>query len=291
MRPKIVIPTCSKRIGHYPNQVVHDKYVDVVATAANGFPWVLPSPWVNRAADLEQILAETDGVFLTGSPSNIEPRHYDGPVYEGTEHDPERDALTLPLVRGAIERGIPVLGICRGFQEINVALGGSLHQRVHEAGFHDHRERGETVDEMYGPAHEVELLAGGCLAGIFGKTRTTVNSLHWQGINRLADGCVVEAKADDGLVEAFAVDRARGFALAVQWHPEWQWQHNADARKLFAAFGDACRQYRAARPDRHGGRAEEGAEERGARRGTDQGLPEMPGAQPRQRPPLHRMRL
>lgn len=247
MRPKIVIPTCSKQIGQYPNQVVHDKYVDVVATGAGGFPWVLPSPWVNRADDLAQILDEADGVFLTGSPSNIEPRHYDGPVYEGTEHDPQRDALTLPLVRGAIDRGIPVLGICRGFQEVNVALGGSLHQRVHEAGFNDHRERGESVDEMYGPAHEVTLMPGARLEAILGKTKTMVNSLHWQGIDRLAEGCLAEARADDGLLEAFSVARAKYFGLAVQWHPEWKWQSNPDSQRLFSAFGKACQQYRAAR--------------------------------------------
>ena len=247
MRPKIVIPTCSKQIGLFPNQAVHDKYVDVVSSGAGGFPWVLPSPWVSSPEDLAQILAEADGVFLTGSPSNVEPHHYNGPVYEGTEHDPRRDALTLPLVRGAVERGVPIFGVCRGFQEINVALGGSLHQRVHEAGFADHREHGDTPGEMYGPSHEVTLVPGGRLERILGKARTTVNSLHWQGIDRLADHCVVEAKADDGLIEAFSINRARYFSAAVQWHPEWKWQQNPDAQRLFTAFGDACRQYRAAR--------------------------------------------
>lgn len=247
MRPKIVIPTCSKQIGFFPNQAVHDKYVDVVSVAAGGFPWVLPSPWVSSAEDLAQILAEADGVFLTGSPSNIEPRHYDGPIYEGTEHDPYRDALTLPLVRGAVERGMPIFGVCRGFQEINVALGGSLHQRLHEVGFHDHREHGESLDDMYGPSHEVALVPGGQLERILGKSRAEVNSLHWQGIDRLAPSCVIEAKADDGLIEAFSVSRAPHFSLAVQWHPEWKWQQNPDSQQLFTAFGDACRSYRAAR--------------------------------------------
>ena len=247
MRPKIVIPTCSKMIGYYPNQAVHDKYVDAVASGANGFPMVLPCPWVSSAEDLEQILAEADGVFLTGSPSNIEPHHYAGPVYEGTEHDPRRDALTLPLVRAAIERGIPILGVCRGFQEMNVALGGSLHQRVHEVGFNDHREGKGDVDAMYGPSHEISLQAGGRLAEIIGKTRTTVNSLHWQGIDRLAEHCVAEARADDGLVEAFSVGHAKRFAMAVQWHPEWKWQENTDSQKLFSAFGHACWHHQQAR--------------------------------------------
>lgn len=247
MRPKIVIPTCSKLSGHYPIQTVHDKYVDAAANGAGGFPIVLPCPWVSSEADIAQILGEADGVFLTGSPSNIEPRHYAGPVYEGTEHDPRRDALTLPLVRAAIARGIPVFGVCRGFQEMNVALGGSLHQRVHEVGFNDHREQGGTVDEMYGPSHEIALAPGGHLAELLGKSRTKVNSLHWQGIDRLAEGCFAEATADDGLVEAFSVTGARRFALAVQWHPEWRWEQNPDSQKLFSAFGNACRQYRAAR--------------------------------------------
>lgn len=247
MRPKIVIPTCSKTIGNYAVQIVHDKYVDALARAADGFPLVLPCPWVSGGDDLEQILAEADGVLLTGSPSNIEPHHYAGPVYEGTEYDPLRDALTLPLVRAAVARGVPILGVCRGFQEMNVALGGSLHQRVHEAGFSDHREGEGEVDDMYAPAHEILLPAGGLLAGIIGKTQTTVNSLHSQGIDRLAEHCIVEARAEDGLVEAFSVAGANRFALAVQWHPEWKWQENADSLRIFAAFGQACRQYQAAR--------------------------------------------
>ena len=247
MRPKIVIPSCSKMLGLYPNQAVHDKYVDAVAGGAGGFPVVLPSPWVSSAEDVEQVLFEADGVFLTGSPSNIEPHHYNGPVYEGTEHDPQRDALTLPLVRGAIERGIPILGVCRGFQEMNVALGGSLHQRVHESGYTDHRDPGGSVDQMYGEAHELNVVAGGRLADLLEVSRISVNSLHWQGIDRLAEGCVIEAQADDGLIEAFSVGHAKRFAIAVQWHPEWKWWENPVSQKLLTAFGNACRQYRAGR--------------------------------------------
>jgi putative glutamine amidotransferase len=243
MRPNIVIPTCAKKIGVYPVQTVQDKYIDAVARGAGGFPLALPCPWVADPDDVAQILALADGVFLTGSPSNIEPRHYGGPVYEGTLHDPHRDALTLPLTRAAIERGIPVFAVCRGFQEMNVALGGSLHQRVHEAGFNDHRETGTEVDEQYGPSHEIAIVGGGMLASLLGKSRTTVNSLHWQGVDRLAESCVAEARADDGLVEAFSVAGARDFALAVQWHPEWKWESNADSVKLFAAFGNAARAY------------------------------------------------
>ena len=247
MRPKIVIPTCSKMVGLFPHQVVQDKYVDAVAHAAGGFPIVLPCPWVSSAEDIEQILDEADGVLLTGSPSNIEPRHYSGPVYEGTEHDAARDALTLQLTRGAVERGVPVFGICRGFQEMNVALGGSLHQRVHESGYSEHRSLATSAEAIYAPAHEVTLLEGSALHGLIGDARVPVNSIHSQGVDRLAPGCVAEAFADDGLIEAFRVSEAKAFALAVQWHPEWKWRENAASQKLFTAFGKACRQYRAAR--------------------------------------------
>ena len=241
MRPRIVLPSCSKQVGLFPNQAVQDKYVDAVVGAVGGFPVILPCPFVHDEEMIEQILAETDGVLLTGSPSNIEPHHYAGPVYEGTEYDPARDALTLALTRGAIDRRIPVFGICRGFQEMNVALGGSLHQLVHESGFNDHREPAGDPAVQYGPAHDIALTPGGKLATILGKLRTPVNSLHWQGVDRLATGCSVEAMAADGLVEALSVDRATAFALAVQWHPEWQWDSNVDSVKLFAAFGDAVR--------------------------------------------------
>jgi len=247
MRPRIVIPTCSKSVGLFGNQCVQDKYVDAVVHAAGGFPVVLACPFVSSDEMLEQILAESDGVLLTGSPSNIEPHHYSGPVYEGTEYDPTRDALTLELTRRAVDRGIPVFGICRGFQEMNVALGGSLHQRVHESGFTEHRGFGETGEAVYAPAHEVTLLEGSGLRQLIGRDRVQVNSIHSQGVDRLAPGCVAEAAADDGLIEAFVVRASQSFALAVQWHPEWQWRNNETSQKLFRSFGDAARQHRASR--------------------------------------------
>jgi putative glutamine amidotransferase len=180
-------------------------------------------------------------VLLTGSPSNVEPRHYGGPSYPGTAYDPARDRLSLPLVRSAVARGVPLLGICRGLQEMNVALGGSLHQRVHESGYADHREAAGPLGVQYGPAHAVELKAGGRLAAIVGVDRLFVNSLHWQGIDRLAPDCRIEARAPDGLVEAISAGSPYAFALGVQWHPEWQWREHPDAVALFAAFGDAAR--------------------------------------------------
>jgi putative glutamine amidotransferase len=160
--------------------------------------------------------------------------------------DPARDATTLPLIRAALKRGVPILAICRGFQEMNVALGGSLHQAVQDvAGMMDHRENpDDSLDNQYGPKHSIELVSGGLLSQVLsGAREIMVNSLHGQGLNRLGAGIVVEATAHDGLIEAFSVP-ASPFALAVQWHPEWRLLENPDSVKLFGAFGEACQEYR-----------------------------------------------
>ena len=196
------------------------------------------------------MLAGLDGLLLTGAVSNIEPHHYsDESSYEGNLLDPRRDATNLPLIPLAIEMGVPVLAICRGFQEVNVAFGGTLYQKVHEQpGFMDHREnKDDPLDVQYGPAHDIALVPGGVLAGLAGDTRATVNSLHGQGVRRLGEGLVVEAQAPDGLVEAFRHD-GPAFMLAVQWHPEWKVRENAFYLATFRAFGDACRARAARRP-------------------------------------------
>ncbi len=201
-------------------------------------------PVLANELDIDEILARVDGVLFTGSPSDIEPHHYDGePSAPGTLHDPHRDALTLPLAQRALHNGIPVLAICRGFQELNVVMGGSLHQKVHEVeGYHRHKENPEdTIDVQYGPSHPIDLIEGGLLHGLASQSRVMVNSLHGQGVARLAKGVTVEAVADDGLVEAFQIDEAPGFNLAVQWHPEWQATKNDFSMAIFKAFGDACR--------------------------------------------------
>jgi len=158
-------------------------------------------------------------------------------------HDPHRDATTLPLIPRVVASGLPLFAVCRGFQEMNVAFGGTLWQKIQDVpGMRDHREKKEdALDLQYAPVHEVELVAGGMLREIAGTDRVVVNSLHSQGVQTLGAGLAVEARAPDGLVEAFQVPAAPGFALAVQWHPEWQVMRNPFSRALFAAFGDAAR--------------------------------------------------
>jgi putative glutamine amidotransferase len=240
--PIIGVTACTKQVGLHPNHIVGDKYVRAVAVGAGGLPLVIPA--LGELIDLDTLLASVDGLLFTGSPSNVEPHHYSGPAsVPGTAHDIARDATTLPLIRKAIDAGIPVLGICRGFQEINVAFGGSLHQRVQEvAGMMDHREPAdEPVEIQYAPRHAVRVQPGGVLAGIGLPGEIQVNSIHGQGVQRLAPGLRVEALAPDGLIEAFSVEGAPSFALGVQWHPEWQVRSNPNYLAIFQAFGEACR--------------------------------------------------
>lgn len=224
--------------------VAGEKYLTAIADASGCIPVVIPA--LGPAMELEVLLERLDGLLLTGSPSMVEPRHYSGtPSEPGTPHDPHRDETTLPVIRTSVAAGVPVLAICRGYQEMNVAFGGSLHQKVHEAGpFTDHREDSDRpLDEQYGPAHKVTLTQDAILKEITGKESLLVNSLHSQGVDRLGRGLVVEAVADDGLVEGFRVGDARAFALGVQWHPEWKVMENEDSLAIFRRFGDAARRY------------------------------------------------
>jgi putative glutamine amidotransferase len=245
-KPVVLVPSCNRMLGQHPFHVAGRKYVEAVRLAG-GLPLIVP---VAHADEIDELLDLAHGVLLTGSPSNVHPRHFGEDVHDTTlPLDPERDDWTLPMIRRIVERGIPLFAICRGFQETNVALGGSLHQAVHEVqGQHDHRGAGGRADasaeEMYDFAHAVEVQPGGVLERILPERRIQVNSVHGQGVNRLADGLRIEARAPDGLVEAFSVERAAGFNLCVQWHPEWKAASNPVSVRLLRAFGDACRAYR-----------------------------------------------
>jgi putative glutamine amidotransferase len=223
--------------------MVGEKYLVALREAAGCTAVMLPS--LGDEALISDLLETLDGILFPGSPSNVEPRHYQGEASKvGTLHDPHRDATTLPLIPRAVAAGIPVLGVCRGFQEMNVAFGGTLWQHVHEVpGMQDHRDdESLPVDEQYAPAHEVTLEPHGVLRRLaHDAPRIMVNSLHHQGVRDLAPGLAVEARADDGLIEAFRVPAARRFALAVQWHPEWKAMSNEFSRALFAEFGESCR--------------------------------------------------
>jgi putative glutamine amidotransferase len=220
----------------------NDEYVTAVRDGAGALPLLIPSTDSPLAAGA--VLDAVDGLLFTGAPSNVAPAHYGGaPPPPGMELDESRDATTLPLLRAAIARGVPVLAICRGFQELNVALGGTLHQQVHEiAGRLDHREPQDVPREQeYAPAHAVRFMPGGLLARLSGQEQALVNSLHHQGVDRLAPPLAVDAVALDGQIEAVSMPNAPGFLLGVQWHPEWRWADDPLSRAIFGGFGAAMR--------------------------------------------------
>ena len=249
-RPVIGIPADRRFIAPHPFHAVGEKYLTPLLRVSGAMPLIIPA--LGDELVLADLVDELDGLLFTGSPSNVEPRHYGGEASRpGTLHDPERDATTLQLIPRAIAAGVPVLGICRGFQEMNVAFGGTLWQHVNEHGHGVHHEdTNQPLDVQYGDSHEVGLAPGGLLARIAGRDRISVNSLHHQGVRELGKGLIEEARADDGLIEAFRVADAKRFALAVQWHPEWKTQENAFSTALFQAFGDAARQRAAQDKDR-----------------------------------------
>jgi putative glutamine amidotransferase len=241
--PLIGIPTCVRFINERAFHTASTRYPNAVIDAAGCLPLLIPA--VGPKTDLSALLDSLDGLLLTGSPSNVEPAHYGGPPsQEGTLHDPDRDATTLPLIREAVRRDLPVLAICRGIQELNVALGGSLHQRIFDMPerFNHRRRRRPTIpdDERYGPAHSVALTRDGLLAQLAGGAdEIMVNSLHGQGIDQPAPGLRVEAVAPDGQIEAVSLPGAR-FVVGVQWHPEYKPLDNPFSRALFAAFSHTC---------------------------------------------------
>jgi putative glutamine amidotransferase len=235
------IPACLKLMNGSARHDTPARYAEAVLGGADAVPIMIPPLGEAELAVLDRI----DGLLLPGSPSNVHPSLYNGGDSRTPDlHDPARDATSLPLIRAAIARGMPVLAICRGIQELNVALGGTLHQEVHEVtGRRDHRAGSGTTEEKYGPRHKVVL--SGELARIVGAQSVMVNSLHGQAIDRPAPGLVIEAVAEDGTIEAVRVATARGFAYGVQWHPEWGYATNETSLAIFRAFGAACRAWRA----------------------------------------------
>lgn len=247
-RPLIGLPCCTAIANNRPTHWVAEKYIVAVSDAADATPMLLPA--MADRTDIDDLVSRLDGLLLTGSRSNIEPTRYGGapdPAGEPDEDDPrdlKRDAMTLPLIRAAVAADLPVLAICRGCQELNVALGGTLYPRVHElAGRVDHRSRHIPLEGRYEyVAHPVRFTPGASMARLAGADEIMVNSLHWQGIDRLAADLAVEAVAPDGQIEAVR-HRGAGFIVGIQWHPEYRVLENEFSRALFAAWGAACRAY------------------------------------------------
>lgn len=243
-RPLVLVPADNRMLGEHPYHVAGKKYVDAVRLAGC-LPLVVPAA---GADEVDELLSLADGVLLTGSPSNVDPSLFGQPVHDPSlPLDPQRDEWTLPLTRRALELGVPLFAICRGFQETNVALGGTLHQAIHTLSDKSNHRTAPThasAEAQYALSHEVSVVPGGVLEAIVGPGTLHVNSVHDQGADRLAPGLRAEAIAPDGLVEAFSLPTASGFNLCLQWHPEWKAAENPTSMKLLRAFGEACRHYR-----------------------------------------------
>lgn len=236
----IGVTACLRNHEGWDWHSVQEKYVRAVTDAMGLEAVILPSL---APKNLPALIERLDGILFTGSPSNVLPSYYQGPASrEGVLHDPARDALTMPLIPMAVESAVPIFGICRGFQEINVAMGGTLFQHLEEQpGRFDHRApKDKSHEEQYAPAHKVRLMGNGWLRGLIGRDEIMVNSLHGQGIDQLAPRLIKEAEAEDGTVEAVRIADSPAFAFAVQWHPEWKAQENHESMRLFSAFKEAA---------------------------------------------------
>jgi putative glutamine amidotransferase len=249
-KPLVWLPACHRNLdlddpGGYT--VLADRYAAAV-TQLGLQPVLFP---MAEAEDVPSLLPLVDGVLLTGSPSNVEATHFGAAVLATDLLDPRRDKLTMRLVREAIARAVPLFGVCRGLQEINVAMGGSLYQSLHDKeGMLDHREpEDEDLAVQFAERHDVLLEPGSAFAQWAGGTRAKVNSLHGQGIKRLGEGLVAQAHAPDGLVEGVEVANARAFAYGVQWHPEWRHERHPFYQRTLEAFASACRAHCEARED------------------------------------------
>ena len=242
MTPIVAVPADSRHFDGYDWHAAPNQYVAAAAEGAGVVPLIVPA--LDTALDIDAVLDRVDGVLITGSRSNVHPSLYGGE--ETPEHGPfdrARDNVSLALIRGALERGLPLLAICRGIQELNVALGGTLANEIQTLPDRlDHRKpETDIADEAFAVRHPVHVREGSCLADILGAGPVDVNSLHRQAISDLAPGLAVEAVADDGTIEAVSVVGAKGFAVGVQWHPEYWFRTDQASAKIFRAFGEAVR--------------------------------------------------
>ena len=243
-KPLVLVTTDYKQVDPYMWHAVPSPYIDAAANVSDALPLALPS--LADRLNIDDALDRADGVLVTGSRSNVHPSYYGvEPTEDHEPFDPARDSTTLPLIRRAIERGVPLLAICRGIQELNVALGGSItaaFQKTRDIEGHGYPWEG-TMDERFALAHGVKVAPDSCLAGILAGAPAQVNSLHPQALDDLGQNIVVEAVAEDGTVEAVTVDGAPGWVIGVQWHPEYLASTDTTSNKILRAFGDASRAY------------------------------------------------
>ncbi|MEM6760824.1 MAG: gamma-glutamyl-gamma-aminobutyrate hydrolase family protein [Pseudomonadota bacterium] len=237
------------------HHVIHDSYevqaagminISAVAEAADGLPLLVPAD--HTYVDLADLMAACAGFVFTGGRANVHPEEYDEPETDAHgDFDRKRDGLTLPLIRACVESGQPILGICRGFQEVNVAMGGSLYPEIRDLpGRDNHRMPPDgTLEEKFALRHDVTFVEGGVFHRLMGAQVVPTNTLHGQGIKEPGERIVIDGHAPDGTPEAIYVDGAPGFTLSVQWHPEWNAAADPVSRPLFQAFGDACRAWAA----------------------------------------------
>jgi len=247
LKPIIGISCCSNKLGIHDFQMVADKYINAAVIGSDVIPVLIPA----LGQGMTELLSHLDGLYLTGSYSNMEPHHFGGEELGVEMHrDPKRDHTNLALIKQALAMKMPVLGVCRGFQEMNVALGGTLHQQLFELGDKiEHREnKTATLAEQYATAHGIKLNPTGLLAQLTnGQLSQQINSLHGQGVDQLAPALQLEASASDGLVEAFSLADNSSYYLGLQWHPEWQLSEHPFYHKIYQSFGQACAKYRLAK--------------------------------------------
>jgi putative glutamine amidotransferase len=250
IRPLVGLPADTTEKDGFIYHSLGDKYVRALTDVADVEAVMIPN--AIDPDNLDGLLHHFDGVLMTGAVSNVHPPHYgEKPTLDHEPYDHHRDAITLQLIRRVIDRGIPLFCICRGFQELNVAMGGTLETELQRGeGRLDHRApKSDSIDERYGPRHDITITKGGLLENTLGKSETMVNTIHRQGIKKLGAGLTVEAIAPDGIIEAVSVKGAKAFAFGTQWHPEFKAASNPDSVKLFTAFGNAVRAHRRARSE------------------------------------------
>ena len=250
-KPVVGVPASVLQMpgSRIPGNVAAKRYTDMLTAHSNCTPLIIPA--IGKDYNFEELLNHFDGIMLTGGRANIEPHHYGGVPFPKDEPiDPDRDNTVLPLIRTAVSRKMPILGSCRGLQEMNVALGGSLHYRIHLLpGKNDHRmPRGDdvTMEQIFKLRHDIRLKEGGLLQKLTGKDVYRVNTLHGQGIDKIADGFDVEAiTIEDSVIEAIRLKDDPGFTVGVQWHVEYEPQkpHHLLSRKLYEEFGKATQAY------------------------------------------------